>query len=177
MKYLWKMIVIFAFFVSGCSSKQDTSAQEKLEEYETYYEMISSNTQFSQASDNFTIALEMSQIPDGTYRYVIVVDEPKIVMNDIVMMAVVNQIPYDEATSLMPSNGVFESRCSLVPNQVNKQQGIVKGIAISGESTEDSIHVEILVQYKNAKLTKQTREFFSYRLDTQGYTYEVIEKE
>ena len=48
---------------------------------------------------------------------------------------------------------------------------------MSGECSEDGVDLEILVQYKNAKRTKETREFFSYHLNTEGYEYKKAEKE
>ena len=119
----------------------------------------------------------MSQIPDGTYRYAIVVDEAKIAMYDVVMIAVENNTPYDDADKMMPSLGIFEDSCSLIPGQVNASQGYAKGLVMSGECSEDGVDLEILVQYKNAKRTKETREFFSYHLNTEGYEYKKAEKE
>lgn len=177
MKQLLKILLACVFVLCGCTTKTNTSTNEKIEEYETYYDIIMSNTNFTDSSDNFHIALEMSQVPDGTYRYAIVVDDPKIVMNDVIMMAVMNDIPYEESEQMMPTLGIFEDTNSLVPNQVNLEQGIAKGLAMSGESDSDSITLKILVQYQNAKRTQKTSEFFSFHLDTQGYTYQPTSKE
>lgn len=177
MKRLLTIITLLSLSLSGCLSNTDETTQEKLEEYETYYGIISDNTKFEQDSDNFNIALEMSQIPDGTYRYVIVVDEAKIAMYDIIMMAVEGTTPFEETTKMMPSLGIFEDESSLIPNQVNVEQGLAKGLAISGESKEGELDLQILVQYKNSKRTKNTREFFSYHLTTEGYEYVEINKE
>ena len=150
---------------------------EKIEEYQTYYDIVNKTQKFKESSENFNIALEMTQIPDGTYRYAIVVDEAKIAMYDVVMIAVENNTPYDDADKMMPSLGIFEDSCSLIPGQVNTSQGYAKGLAMSGEYSEDGVDLEILVQYKNAKRTKETREFFSYHLNTEGYEYKKVEKE
>ena len=177
MNTLTKLLLAFVIFLSGCGKSPQKVNDEKIEEYQTYYDIVSKTQKFKESSENFNIALEMSQIPDGTYRYAIVVDEAKIAMYDVVMIAVENNTPYDDADKMMPSLGIFEDSCSLIPGQVNASQGYAKGLAMSGECSEDGVDLEILVQYKNAKRTKETREFFSYHLNTEGYEYKKAEKE
>lgn len=177
MNTLTKLLLAFVIFLSGCGKSPQKVNDEKIEEYQTYYDIVNKTQKFKDSSENFNIALEMSQIPDGTYRYAIVVDEAKIAMYDVVMIAVENNTPYDDADKMMPSLGIFEDSCSLIPGQVNTSQGYAKGLAMSGECSEDGVNLEILVQYKNAKRTKETREFFSYHLNTEGYEYKKAEKE
>lgn len=172
-----KILLLFVLLLCGCSQKNQDNTNEKLEEYQTYYEIVTNNARFKEKSENFNIALEMSQIPDGTYRYAIVVDNAQIAMYDVVMIAVEDDIQFQDAAKMMPSLGIFEDTTSLIPGQVNMQQGLAKGLAMSGETDKDTVHLKILVQYKNAKRTKETREFFSYCLNTEGFTYEDSKKE
>lgn len=162
--------------LSGCTIFTNSETKEKLEEYETYYGIIYDNTKFTDKSENFNISLEMAQVDDGSYRYVIVVDDPQVAMYDVIMMAIVNNTPFEETTTMMPSLGIFEDESSLIPGQVNVDQGIAKGLAMSGECEEDNIDLQILVQYKNEDRNKQTREFFSYHLNSEGYEFKEIEK-
>lgn len=167
---------IVSICLSGCSVFTDSATKEKLEEYETYYGIIYDNTKFIEQSDDFHIALEMAQVEDGSYRYVVVIDDPQVAMYDVVMMAIVDNVPFEETTSMMPSLGIFEDECSLIPGQVNVENGIAKGLAMSGDCREDNVNLQILVQFKNENRDKQTREFFSYHLSTEGYEYQEIEK-
>lgn len=176
MKKLLLCLSLVSMCLSGCTLFTDQETKEKLEEYETYYDIIYDNTKFIEQSEEFHLALEMAQVDDGTYRYVIVVDAPQVAMYDVVMMAIVDNIPFEQTTSMMPSLGIFEDECSLIPGQVNVEQGIAKGLAMSGESKEDGVDLQILVQYKNEDRNKQTREFFSYHLSSEGYEFKEIEK-
>lgn len=177
MKKLLICLSVFNMFLCGCINFTDNATQEKLEEYETYYDIIYENTKFLASSDNFNIDIEMSQVPDGTYRYAIVVDDPKIAMYDVIMMAIEGNVPFVETTQMMPSLGIFEDESSLIPGQVNVSQGIAKGLVISGESKDSEIDLQILVQYKNSKRSKQTREFFSFHVTSEGYEYIEITKD
>lgn len=178
MKKLSKLILVFVLFLFGCSEKATSiDTNERYEEYQTYYEILMANRKFDESTSHFDIALEMSQIPDGTYRYAIVVDNAQIAMYDVVMIAIEDNTKYKDATKMMPSLGIFESTSNLIPGQVNVEQGYAKGLAMSGECDKDNVDLQILVQYKNAKRTKTTREFFSYHLNTEGYEYQTVEKE
>ena len=172
-----KLLLVFLLFLCGCTQQKQENTNEKYEEYQTYYEIVTNNTKFKDKSENFNVALEMSQVPDGTYRYAIVVDNAQIAMYDVVMIAVEDDIKFQDATKMMPSLGIFEDTSSLIPGQTNIEQGLAKGLAMSGETDKDAINLKILVQYKNAKRTKETREFFSYHLDTEGFSYEESNKE
>lgn len=178
MNKLMKILTVSAICLCGCSTKTETKTDTvKYEEYETYYQMVLDNQKFSDTSDHFTISLEMSEVPDGSYRYAIIVDEAQISMYEVVMIAVENHTAFSDATTMMPSLGIFEDPYNLIPNQVNKEEGYAKGLAMSGESDTDGIDLEILVQYKNQTRTKTTREFFSYHLDTDGYEYQKAGEE
>ncbi len=177
MKKLTKLMMCMFLVLAGCTNKTNAETLEKYEEYQTYYEIVSANRKFDDSTSSFHIALEMSQIPDGTYRYAIVVDEAQIAMYDVVMIAVEDNIAFKDSSKMMPSLGIFEDPSSLIPGQVNVDQGYAKGLAMSGECDQDGIDLQILVQYKNQKRTKETREFFSYHLDTEGYSYKEVEKE
>lgn len=176
MKKFLKCMFATVLFLSGCSTAQEKKTDAvKYEEYQTYYQMVLDNQKFVESSDHFTISLEMSEIPDGTYRYAIVVDEAQVSMYDVVMIAVEDHTAFEDAKTMMPSLGIFEDPCSLIPHQVNVEEGYAKGFAMSGESDTDGIDLEILVQYKDQTRSSTTREFFSYRLDTTGFTYQKVE--
>ena len=83
MNTLTKLLLAFVIFLSGCGKSPQKVNDEKIEEYQTYYDIVNKTQKFKDSSENFNIALEMSQIPDGTYRYAIVVDEAKIAINKI----------------------------------------------------------------------------------------------
>lgn len=163
--------LICVVFLSGCntSKKEDTAVSKaKQEEYETYYNAVLENPVFAGSSTNYDISLEMNRVPDGTYRYYVIVDDAKTAMYDVVMIAVENDTPYDSAVKMMPSSGIFEDPVSLIPGQVNKKDGYAKGIVMSGETDQKSVNLKILIEWSNQDLTEKSREFLSFQLTPDG---------
>lgn len=148
---------------SGCQQEMDNS--EKADEYQTYYNAVADNLSFAATSVNFNTELEMTKVEDGTYRYYIVMDQPKTAMYDIVAIAVEDNIAYADADKMMPSIGIFDDTKSMIPNQVDSDNGYVKGIALSGECTKPSIELKLLVQWTDKTKQNTKREFMSYTLD------------
>ena len=98
----------------------------------------------------------MIRVEDGSYRYYIILDDPKIAMYNVMMIAVENGVSYQECETMVPSFGIFEDRVSLVPGQVNYEEGYVKGISISGQSDKDTMDLLILVRWKSSDGTQMS---------------------
>lgn len=165
------LAMISALFLSGCSAGNQTGrvvSKAKQEEYETYYKAVLENPVFVQNSSDYDISFEMNQIPDGTYRYYIILDQAKTAMYDVIMIAVENDKAYDSATRMMPSSGIFEDPVSLIPGQVNKKDGYAKGIVMSGETDQKSVDLKILVEWSNQDHTEKNREFIGVHLSPDG---------
>jgi hypothetical protein len=74
------------------------------------------------------------------------------------IFAVENDIAFADNDKMMPSLGVFDTDVSLVPNQVDKSKGLMKGLVISGESSEDHINLKFVVEWRdqaNKQVVKQ----------------------
>lgn len=173
------LAMISALFLSGCTTARNQTgrvvSKAKQEEYETYYRAVLENPVFVQSSPNYDISFEMNQIPDGTYRYYVILDQAKTAMYDVIMIAVENDTAYDSATKMMPSSGIFEDPVSLIPGQVNKKDGYAKGIVMSGETDQKSVDLKILVEWSNQDHTEKSREFIGVHLSPDGTT--AIQKE
>ncbi|MCH3961191.1 MAG: hypothetical protein LKF53_02380 [Solobacterium sp.] len=154
--------------MSGCGKETNTADKADLEKYQTYYTAISENVTFASESTNFSCELEMTQVEDGSFRYYIVIDDPQSAMYDVIAMAVENDIPYDSADKMMPSIGIFDDAKSLIPGQVDSENGYVKGIALSGESANDTIQLKLLVQWTDKTKKTSKREYIAYTLNTDG---------
>ena len=98
----------------------------------------------------------MIRVEDGSYRYYIILDDPKIAMYNVMMIAVENGVSYQECETMVPSFGIFEDRVSLVPGQVNYEEAYVKGISISGQSDKDTMDLLILVRWKSSDGTQMS---------------------
>lgn len=161
-----------ALVFGGCGSAKTGGDVSR---YETYYKAIEENTKFAQASEFYSISAEMTEWDDGTHRYYVIFDEPKISMYDIVIMAVEDNRPYEEAIKMMPSSGIFDATSSMIPNQVNSKAGFVKGLIISGECEEDTVELDMMVEWKDRTGKNVTREFISFSLGMDGIIPESSE--
>lgn len=141
----------------GCTrNSKDNLNQAGIETYETYYTEVISNGHYTETSQYFTLSYEMIRVEDGSYRYYIILDDPKIAMYNVMMIAVENGVSYQECETMVPSFGIFEDRVSLVPGQVNYEEGYVKGISISGQSDKDTMDLLILVRWKSSDGTQMS---------------------
>lgn len=138
-----------------------------MDEYETYYVEVQSNGHYESSSKNFDLSMEMTQVDDGSYRYYVILDNPRTAMYSVMMIAVENDIPYDACDKMVPSFGIFEDRVSLVPGQINTDEGYVKGISISGETKEAEVSLKLLVRWKDTE-SKNRSEYIETSLSYQG---------
>jgi hypothetical protein len=158
--------------LGGCSKSSDSSSSAAMIAYQGYYNAIEDNEKFVGSSLYYTISCEMSELPDGTHRYYIFLDEAQVAMYDVVMIAVENDVPYDQAAKMMPSVGILDStEYTLIPYQSYTDGGYVKGLVLSGECTDASISLKVLVEWKDKNLEKTTREFLSFDLTMDGATH------
>lgn len=168
-KYLLVFLVIL-ITLNGCSNLKKKSSDSSFEAYQSYYEAIEENSRFLDESLYFTLDGKMSKMPDGTYRYYVFLDNPQIAMYNIKFMAVENNVPYTDSTKMMPSIGIFEDQdYSLIPYQANTPNGYVKGLVISGESTQSEIQLKILVEWTDKTHEKFNREYFNYVLSEHSF--------
>ena len=69
-----------------------------------------------------------------------------------------NDIAFADNDKMMPSLGIFDTDVSLVPNQVDKSKGLMKGLVISGESSKDHVNLKFVVEWRdqaNKQVVKQ----------------------
>ena len=147
-----------------CGCMEKSSRDPKITSYETYYHAVEENVKFSETSTHFHYSKEMSVLPDGTYRYYIVVDEPQHAMYQCTLLAVENDSVFSTESKMMPSLGIFDDPVIMIPNQVNTDKGYVKGIVLSGECTEPSVSIRLLVEWKDRTGKNTTREFLSFEI-------------
>ena len=150
-------VLLSGLLLCGCTrNSKDNLNQAGIETYETYYTEVISNGHYTETSQYFTLSYEMIRVEDGSYRYYIILDDPKIAMYNVMMIAVENGVSYQECETMVPSFGIFEDRVSLVPGQVNYEEAYVKGISISGQSDKDTMDLLILVRWKSSDGTQMS---------------------
>ncbi len=172
MRKMTGILLCTALLCTGCSSANSSKKNSaKLTAYAGYYKAIEDNTKWSVSSKYYTLSAEMSVLPDGTYRYYIVADEAQIAMYDIVIMAVQDHIEYEQSTVMMPTMGIFDTAdYSMIPYQVDKENGFVEGMVISGECSQPDVVLNILVEWHDSTNENTYREFFAVELTPEGFT-------
>ena len=161
-----KLLLIICLLLGLCACQEDGKQLANPDDRYMYIiEMIREHESFATSSDYFDIAVEMAKIENG-YRYYITIDNPRIAMYDIEMLAIEKDVDY--RNNMAANVGIFEEKeYNMVPNQANIDQGFVKGIVVSGISVKPQTTLYIFVQFKNADYSTTRSEYF--RLDV---TYE-----
>ena len=151
------MVICILLCLCGCQEdgKQKADPDER---YMYIIEMISEHESFQETSNYFDIAVEMAKIENG-YRYYITIDNPRIAMYDIELLAIEKNVDY--RTNMAANVGIFEEKeYHMVPNQSNPEKGFFKGIVASGISRDPSTTLYIFVQFKNSDFSAVRSEYF-----------------
>ena len=93
------LILSLLVCIAGCGTKKDNSL--KMETYETYYRIVEEDTHPTGPSMYYTLSGEMTTLADGSHRYYVIVDEPKIAMYDCVVFIVENDILFFDSKLYM----------------------------------------------------------------------------
>ena len=177
MRKLLTALVLVCMTLTSCS--KSASEDIYMVNYEAYTRSLAEATKFAPMSRYYSVSGAMSELPDGTYRYYVFVDEPKIAMIDVVVLAVENGMEYTSAGKMMPSSGIWGDTVSMIPNQVSKENGFVKGIMLNGECSSDQVDLKLLVEWKDRSRKNVSREFIelSLSMEENGYDPEEISGE
>jgi hypothetical protein len=159
------ILAVLCLLISGCSSD---STSKELVIYEEEYEKIMTNTSYVVSSDKYTLSGEMVLQDDGTYDYVLVLDEARVAMYNIRMMAVEDDTAYEDADKMMPSIGIFDGPFAMVPGQVNTDDGFVKGLVASGSADHSPLDLKILISFTNEDSSESYEDFYHVTLDESG---------
>ena len=172
MKKFRILFLIAVLFFVGC--KNSASSEHTLPEddrYQTYYNAISRNEKWKDGSLYYSVSAQMVQLDDGSYRFYVFLDHARIAMYDIALLAVMNDVPYREATVMMPNIGILgKNTYTMIPNQYDPQNDYVKGLVISGESDAASVDLKMMIEWKDKSLEHVSREFIRFTLTEEGWT-------
>ena len=165
------IMIIFVVFLGGCASKSDSIDKIKLENYAYIYQTITDNDTFNAVANYYDLQVVMAKISDQQYRYDIIIDNPKIAMYDIKIMAVENNVDFSLADKMMPSIGIFDDEeFNMVPYQINKDLGYVKGLVISGLTDKPIVNLKIRIVWKDYSKVEETKEYFNITIDYMSQT-------
>lgn len=141
-----------------CSCKEKDTTSEADKRYLAMAEMISSHDTFSRGASYYNLETDIAQI-DGGYRYYVILDNPKIAMYDVEIMAF--EVGTDYTKTMAACVGIFEEETyNLIPKQTNTTYNYVAGLSVSGISNNQNVTLHVLVQWKNKSGTVQYREYY-----------------
>ena len=153
------IVVIFNILL-GCKNPVIDNSKANLQKYEAYYQSIMDNDVFLHSSENFSIEAVMNTVDDH-FRFSIILDEPKIAMFSIEMMAIIDDgsvsINYE---TVMPASGIFDRSYDLIPYQQNEAAGFPRGIILDGLCDKPTVNLLVLVSWKNIDGTEVYKEYF-----------------
>ena len=156
--------LMMALVLSACQ-RDAQILQEKYERYKLHYQSILNTTQFKSASEHFSIEAGLVKLRDGQYRFDVFVDEPKIAMYDVEILAIVDNGLLLVSDVMMPSLGIFEDESyRMIPFQVDVDLGYYKGFNLNGIVESDAINLKVVVMWKDYFEIKTEREYFSFDL-------------
>ncbi len=157
--------------LGGCKNSSSQHAVPQDTRYQTYYNAVLRNEKWKDGSLYYALSAQMTHLEDGSYRFYIFLDHARIAMYDIALLAVMNDVPYSQADMMMPNIGIMgKNTYTMIPNQYDPQNGYVKGLVISGESTEASIDLKMMIEWKDKSLEHVSREFIRFTLTEEGWT-------
>lgn len=140
----------------ACSSNEVIDKNEK-EKYLDMVKQLQSREEFVLESELFDLTFDISKTNDA-YRFYIIVDNSKMAMYDICMIAVEKDVDYEN--NMAANIGIFEENdYSLIPGQYNPSKGFMKGISISGLSLKENPTIYLLIEWNNKDMSKTYREY------------------
>ena len=141
------VFLILLITLTGCQNteNQDTISKQLYNQYRQYYQLVTSSHNFQTECEECSIQLIINKTTNKQIRYDIIINNPKIEMDNIKAIAYV-----DKKNKDIPSIGLLEEDSfSLKPDYVNKEEGFYRGINLSGLTTQTEFKVKIYFTYEN----------------------------
>lgn len=162
MRKRWCLILIAVIAISGCSNIKKLK-EETYKLYQEYMDLIFENKENESSNIPFEHSMEVIQASDGTYHYVITIDQPKTAMYQIQMMAVDKTL--DSTKVVYPTIGLLgedgDDSIQMVPNQVNVDKNYVAGVQLEGVSEKPDFRLNVMVVWKDYENLMTYKVFFN----------------
>lgn len=134
------LLLCFIMVLSACGM----TAPEKASVYEQMVQQIHEEKNYISKSEYFDCTLTVRKYASGGYQYDVVINHPKIDMENVKAIAICET----EQSDLFPSLGLEEGDiCHLFVNQIDKENNYYEGIRLSGISSQDHPQVKLYVAF------------------------------
>jgi len=137
MKKCWKILLIL--FLCSCSHPA-----ENISVYDQMVEQLNQREDYVSESEYFNCELNVTPYEDGKYRYDVIIDQPKIDMENVKAIAVCES----EKSAIYPSLGLEEGDiCHLFTDKIDKANAYYEGVRLSGISETENVSVRVYVAF------------------------------
>ena len=158
--------LLFALILLCSCTEIGRKKADPNERYVLMVETLQEHELFAEESSYFDISADMAKI-EGGYRYYITIDNPRLAMYDVELLAIEKDVNY--LNNMAANVGIFEdTKYNMIPNQSNPEKGYVKGIVASGVSSSPETTLYVFVQFKNADHTSAHSEYFKLDVKYEG---------
>ena len=155
---IWKIILLMLIFLVGCEKAEESDLL--LDKYKAAYGDLVSSDKFNSSSAYFDIETVVNKIEIGKFRIDTIIDNPKVAMYNVQVIAEINSNGIQQYEEVLPSLGIVDqSHYHLIPFQVNKDEGFYGGLVISGVSEKSEGEVILKINWTDYAETKSYEEF------------------
>lgn len=143
-------VIILLLLLVGCFSENKDNSKINLEyeRYRRFYDLLTNQTDFDTKSADFDIKLVLNKTNKNNIRYDVIIDNPKVSMYDIKAIVMVQ----GDSSDSVPTLGLLEEEVfSLIPNYIDKENNIYKGVNLSGITSLEDFKVIAYITYNLSK--------------------------
>lgn len=159
----WYLVMICAvLLLSGCSSRSRIE-EESMKNYETFINAVINNKGIESKSIPFDYKMIQEKQNDGSYKYEVIINNPRVAMYDIQAIAVDQAV--DSNTNIYPCLGLVgddvDQSFYMIPYQSNPNLDYWQGIILDGISKDKQFTLNVLVSWKDSTRSNQYNAFFN----------------
>jgi uncharacterized protein YceK len=156
--------ILALLLLSGCGSDVTRELdKERYDAYMTYYQAILEEENKLNKSQNYNTELVVNKLSDGTYRYDVIIDNPRVAMYKIKALAVIDDLSARiDRENMMPSVGILDDAVyNMMPNIFDKEKGFVAGLTLSLVSEKPQLRIGLMVEYIDSSKVSSRREYIT----------------
>lgn len=161
----YKIILLGLIFLIGCS-KGPGKDDLLLDKYKAAYSDLVSNDKFVSTSSFYDVETVVNKIKDNKFRVDTIIDNPKVAMYNIQIIAEIDSTGVEQYEDVVPSLGIVDQTAyNLIPFQVNQDEGFYGGLVVSGISDNSQGEVILEIIWTDYAGTKSYQEYIKLNYD------------
>jgi hypothetical protein len=155
------LLGLLLFLITGCFNSKIDKEKKLYNNYISELESIKNNSFNNNLPFDINVYLDKIDTEEIMYR--VIIDNPKEDINNIEAIAIHNY----QTKDIFPTSGIFDDKLNLIPNKIDKDNNIVKGIILIGyipfNKSIDGFDgtIKVLVAYEDKDSVKH-KVYFKY---------------